>query len=145
MELFTANFTVTEINPGGKKFDNVTRIRCQSENNDSDLLLDVHSEHCPINENDFFALVLSYQLSSEPVNDSVHWHPSMIAGSNAQKYEYVMHGKVYRYEEEATRHKATIYVSFGGLLMSLASDQNALKGIPTGKNLYLLMRKIHRS
>jgi hypothetical protein len=49
-----------------------------------------------------------------------------------------MHGKVCRYEEDS----ATVFASFGGLLMSLRGEQNALKDIPGGRNLHLLMRKI---
>jgi DNA-directed RNA polymerase I, II, and III subunit RPABC3 len=69
----------------------------------------------------------------------------MLAGSNAQKFEYVMHGDIYRYEEDAPRHKATMYVSYGGLLMSLKGDQNALKDISAGRTVYLMIRKIRRS
>jgi DNA-directed RNA polymerase I, II, and III subunit RPABC3 len=145
MELFTANFTVDEVNPDGKKFDNVSRIHCRSENNDSDLILDVNTQIYAMERGDFFSLVLSHQISSEPVNDSVHWHPSMLVGSNAQKYEYVMHGDIYRYEEDVMRHKATIYVSYGGLLMSLKGDQNSLKEISAGRTVYLMIRKIRRS
>jgi DNA-directed RNA polymerase I, II, and III subunit RPABC3 len=142
MDLFSANFTVDGIDVGGKQFDGVSRIQCRSENDDSTLILDVNTNIYKMSLGDVFALVLSHQISSEPVSDSTHWHPSQLQNSNASKYEYVMHGKVYRYEEETAHHRATIYVSFGGLLMSLSGEQNALKDVPGGRNVYLLMRKI---
>ena len=123
-------------------FDNVSRIKCFSEDH-SELILDVNTQIYPMAVGERFALVLSHEISSERTSDSVHWHPSLLQNSNASKYEYVMHGKVYKYKEDAAHHRATVYVSYGGLLMSLQGEQNVLKDIPAGRgNVYLMIRKI---
>jgi len=143
MDLFSANFRVRDLDREGKKFANVSRIECVSEDTDSELVLDVNSQIYPMAVDEVFALVLSHEITSETVKDSEHWHPSMLQNSNAAKYEYVMHGRVYRYEEDSMHHRATVYVSYGGLLMSLKGEQNALKDIPGDRgNVYLLIRKI---
>lgn len=144
MDLFSANFTVQSVDKDGKQFENVSRLECRSENNDSELLLDVHSDLCRMTRGQVFAFVLSHQITSESVQDNAHWHPSMLQNSNASKYEYVMHGRVYRYEEDSAHHRATVYVSYGGLLMRLRGEQNALKEIQAGRNMiYLMIRKLH--
>jgi DNA-directed RNA polymerase I, II, and III subunit RPABC3 len=145
MDLFSANFEIDEVDgkrTNGKQFDNVSRIFCHSENGDFDLVLDIASHIYGLSPRDRFAFLLSHQISNEPVSDAQHWHPSQLQASSAWKYEYVMYGRVYQYEEDSAHHKATVFVSFGGLLMSLRGEQNALKDIPSGRNLYLLMRKI---
>lgn len=142
-DLFGANFVVRAIDEDGKQFDNVSRIKCASESNDSTLILDVNTQIYPMAVDETFALVLSTGLSNERKSDSEHWHPSQLDSSNASKYEYVMHGTVYRYEEDSAHHRATVFVSYGGLLMSLEGEQNALKGISTNRgNVYLMIRKI---
>ena len=143
-DLFGANFIVRSIDKDGKQFDNVSRIECTSENNDSTLILDVNTQIYPMAVDEVFALVLSAGITSERKNNSEHWHPSQLEGSNASKYEYVMHGKVYRYEEDPAHHRATVFVSYGGLLMSLEGGQNSLKEISTTSRgvVYLMIRKV---
>jgi DNA-directed RNA polymerase I, II, and III subunit RPABC3 len=143
MDLLSANFTVDAIDKDGRKFDNVSRIFCHNENNDSELILDVAIRIYPIAVGDVLGFVLSHEISQKRQVESQHWHPSELANSNAYKYDYVMHGKTYRYEEDSAHHKATVFVSFGGLLMSLSGEQNALKDIPGGRlAVYLMIRKI---
>lgn len=144
MDLFSAIFTVRSVDKDGKQFDNVSRIECTSENNDSVLTLDVNTQIYPMARDEVFALVLSHEITSERVKDGEHWHPSQLENSNASKYEYVMHGKVYRYEEDPAHHRAKVFVSYGGLLMLLDGEQNALKDITSdrGKGVYLMIRKI---
>lgn len=89
-----------------------------------------------------FSLCIAKQITSEVVDEKAHWHPSQLQNSLATNYEYVMHGKVYRYEEDSAHHKASVFVSFGGLLMKLVGDPQSLADIPRGRNVYLLIREI---
>lgn len=140
VELYNERFTVSKIDDS--QFDNIKRIYCTNAEGSANLVLDINSLIYKIRENDSFAFLLRSQISSDPQGDSYHWHPSQIKGTDATQYSYIMYGKVYRYEEEGTSHKATVYVSFGGLLMSLQGEQHSLSSIPTSRNIYLLMREI---
>ncbi|KAF7721620.1 DNA-directed RNA polymerases I, II, and III subunit RPABC3 [Apophysomyces ossiformis] len=159
--LFTDLFEIKDIDPKGKYFDRVSRLIARSENYEMDLVLDINSELYPLEVADKFSLVLASSLSVDGTSGS---------GSNAaaaekkkeswrerapgerdlsDEYEYVMHGKVYRYEDASgtgvstatAGQRVTVYVSYGGLLMSLEGDYRHLQNITVGENLYLLMRK----
>jgi len=58
------------------------------------------------------------------------------------RYDYVMHGKVFKYAEE--EDKAIVYVSYGGLLMALKGEPRTLPShsFEVDSQMYLLMRKI---
>ena len=139
-ELYNETFTVTKIDP--PQFDNIERINCENADASSKLVLDINSQVYKMRVGEVFSFVLKSQISSDAPSDSAHWHPSQVKSSDAAKYDYVMYGKVYRYEEESAHHKATVYISYGGLLMSLQGEQHSLSSIPSSRNIYLLMREI---
>lgn len=62
----------------------------------------------------------------------------------ADAYEYVMHGKVYKKEDENSGgiQKAAVNISFGGLLMHLKADPKNLQKVDIDNRLYVLIRKI---
>ncbi|KAI7869721.1 RNA polymerase [Spinellus fusiger] len=158
--LFQDLFDIKDINPNGKRFDRVSRLVARSENYEMDLTLDYNSELYPLEITDKVSLVLASSLSLEAVQEVV---PSTGAGAGtapekreswrerapgerdlSDEYEYVMFGKVYRYDDAASGSGATalsVYASFGGLLMCLEGDYRHLQNITVGENLYLLMRK----
>ena len=43
----------------------------------------------------------------------------------ADRYDYVMHGKIYKVDDE--RDKLNVYASYGGLLMLLRGDKTNLE------------------
>ncbi|KAK8884425.1 DNA-directed RNA polymerases I, II, and III subunit RPABC3 [Tritrichomonas musculus] len=139
-ELYNETFKVVKIDP--PQFDNIKRIYCVNQDSSSKLTLDINSQVYDMRVDEVFSFVLKSQISSEAPSDSTHWHPSQIKSTEAAKFNYVMYGKVYRYEDDSAHHKATVYVSYGGLLMSLQGEQHSLSLIPTSRNIYLLMREI---
>lgn len=143
MDVFNGTFTVTNVNEHGQQFDNIARIKATSEH--AELVLDINCQIYQLNPRDRFALALSHAISSNTQGTKdTHWHPSELQTSIAGQYDYVMCGKVYRYEEQVSHHGATVYVSFGGLLMSLTGEQKDIKPIPgSGRdNIYLMIRKL---
>ena len=142
-ELFNDTFTIKNIHE--KQFDNVQRIEAENNAGDAKLILDINTQVYPMRENEVFSLVLTNQISSEAPTGNSHWHPSHLKNSNASKYDYVMYGKMYRYEEDGSHHKAKVYVSYGGLLMELQGEQQYLQQIPQARNIYLLIREIKQS
>ncbi|WRX29728.1 DNA-directed RNA polymerases I [Theobroma cacao] len=64
--------------------------------------------------------------------------------SLADKYEYVMHGKLYKVSDDGSGKglKAEIYVSYGGLLMMLRGEASHVSQFELDQRLFLLMRKL---
>lgn len=145
--LFEDIFNVKDIDPGGKQFDRVSRLHCESESFKMDLILDVNTWLYPMELGDKFRLVLAVTLREDGYIDTGDWNPMETEGSRADSFEYVMHGAIYRIEgedssKEPSKTKLAAYVSFGGLLMRLQGDPNNLHGFEVDQSLYLLMKKL---
>jgi DNA-directed RNA polymerase I, II, and III subunit RPABC3 len=138
-QIFQAFFEITDIDPHGKKFDRVSRIVATSDNILSEVTLDINTQIYPMQVGEKFTLLLVESLDGSVVDvkQKEQWKP--IQKSLADDYDYVMYGKVYKYEDN--NQKVSVYVSFGGLLMCLAGDYRALQHIQVGQYLYLVMRK----
>lgn len=143
-KLFEDTFEVKEIDRDGKKFDKVSRIHCKSELFQAELVLDVNFDLYPMKKKMKFSLALATTLRLDGQRDEGTFDQSG-EESLADKYEYVMHGKVYELEDDDDR-KLTVYVSFGGLLMSLKADDRPdskpLDRIERDSRVYLLIRKL---
>ncbi|RUP50221.1 RNA polymerase Rpb8-domain-containing protein [Jimgerdemannia flammicorona] len=106
--LFSDIFEIKDIDPEGKKFDRVSRLKARSENYEMDLTLDYNNELYPLEINDKFSLVLASTLSMDGVGSTASagadkpmtWR-ERLAGERdlSDEYEYVTYGKVYRFDE----------------------------------------------
>ncbi|CAN6459424.1 unnamed protein product [Victoria cruziana] len=115
--LFEDIFTLTRINPDGKKFDKVSRIEARSEQFDMFMLLDVNTEIYPLKVDDKFTMVLASTLNLDGSADSGYF----MQGSRktlADKFEYVMHGKLYKISEEGSGANVKLYVYFTPLTLT---------------------------
>lgn len=142
-KLFSDVFEIVEKDKGGKKFDRVSRVQGRSENYEMDLTLDVNTEIYPMEIGEKYALMLASSLSlnsSSSSDNKQHWREQLNQASLADDYDYVMYGKVFKYDD-TNSSKVAIYVSYGGLLMCLEGDYRHLQNIEVGKSIYLLMRK----
>ncbi|OMJ28790.1 DNA-directed RNA polymerases I, II, and III subunit rpabc3 [Smittium culicis] len=144
--LFSDFFTVKDIDKDGKKFDRVSRIGARSENYDMELTLDVNSELYPLDHGDRFTLVLASSLAlnsaQNPDKAETNWR-SVVTGSDrslADDYEYVMYGRIYRFDDSAGS-KVSAFVSFGGLLMCLEGESHHLQNLSISESIYLLLRR----
>ncbi|KAI9079474.1 hypothetical protein QN277_025696 [Acacia crassicarpa] len=141
--LFDDIFRVEQLNPpeGKKAFDRVTRIEAKSERFDMFMHLDINSEIYPLQVGQKFALLLAPTLNPEGKADTGYYVPGN-RESLADKFEYVMYGKLYRISEGSGRDKAEINISFGGLLMMLVGDPSHCNKFELDQRLYLLIRKV---
>jgi DNA-directed RNA polymerases I, II, and III subunit RPABC3 len=150
-ELFQNVFEVSAVDAQGKKFDKVSRITATSDNIDMEVVLDIHSDISPLLLGDKFTLLLASSLMLGPAGGASNsatsgqqekeaWRLVGKQATLADEYDYVMHGKVYKYDD-AGAGRAALYVSFGGLLMCLAGDYRQLQEFSVGQSLYLLLRK----
>lgn len=134
-------FEITAVDPDGKKFDRVSRIQAKSDNYDMALLLDVNVELYALQKAQKFTFVLTKSIALDAsVGADAAWR-SDAGPTLADKYEYVMYGRVFKFEDISTTRMA-VYVSFGGLLMRLEADPRHFLEITIGSNIYLLMRKV---
>ncbi|KAI8803676.1 RNA polymerase [Cladochytrium replicatum] len=126
---------------GGKKFDRVSRITATSDSIEMEMTLDFNNEIYPMVPGDKLTVVLARSLSVDgsASDPNMVWR-DMGKQSLANDFEYVMYGKVFKYDD-SDKKKHSVYVSFGGLLMCLAGDQRTLSALQTGQNIYLLIRK----
>eukprot|EP00262_Sarcandra_glabra_P008064 TRINITY_DN21237_c0_g1_i1.p1 TRINITY_DN21237_c0_g1~~TRINITY_DN21237_c0_g1_i1.p1 ORF type:complete len:146 (-),score=32.32 TRINITY_DN21237_c0_g1_i1:177-614(-) len=141
--LFEDIFTSISLDPDGKKFDKVSRIEARSEQFDMYMLLDVNTEVYPLSIGEKFTMVLAPTLSLDGTPDSGYFTQGG-RKSLADKFEYVMHGKVYKISEEGSgiNVKVEIYASFGGLLMMLKGDPSNAANFELDQRVFLLMRKV---
>ncbi|GAV73553.1 RNA_pol_Rpb8 domain-containing protein [Cephalotus follicularis] len=140
--LFEDIFNVDKVDPDGKKFDKVSRIEAKSQNCDMFMQLDVNSEIYPMSQGEKFTMALARTLNLDGTPDT-GFYTQGHRKTLADKYEYVMHGKLYKISaDEGKGSKAEIYVSYGGLLMMLKGDQNYISKFELDQRLFLLIRKL---
>lgn len=97
-QLFEDTFTLTALN--SQKYDRVSRISGNTESGETFLTLDINSELYPCTVGDRVHLVLASTLSLDGNKDEKGWREvGRGEQSLADFYDYVCHGKVYRFEE----------------------------------------------
>eukprot|EP01134_Creolimax_fragrantissima_P000563 CFRG0563T1 len=130
-------FHVKNVNEDGRNWIKVSRLACESENYDLEMKVDINTWLYPVEIGNKYTVVLASTIYEDGRPDKGAFDKTG-ASSLADNYEYVMHGVVYKVDEE--RDKRSIYASFGGLLMLLQGERSNLSGISDNQNLYLLMR-----
>ncbi|KZT06869.1 uncharacterized protein LAESUDRAFT_743194 [Laetiporus sulphureus 93-53] len=148
--VFDDLFTISAVDKEGKKFDRVSRLYAHSKNYDMDLTLDYNIELYPLQKDESFTLALASSLSrghpgtsggAEDDKDRDVWRPDGKGQRGLEEdYDYVMYGKVYRFDSGA-QEIVTAYASFGGLLMSLTGSFRHMTSIVLGDPMYILLRK----
>eukprot|EP00040_Diaphanoeca_grandis_P005028 m.31064 g.31064 ORF g.31064 m.31064 type:complete len:145 (+) comp16390_c1_seq1:135-569(+) len=139
-QLFEDIFGIRDIDPDEKKFLRVSRIVAVGENYETELLLDVNTMLYPMEIGERFTMVLASTLDLTGEAPSGEYDASTDP-KLSDKFDYVMHGKVYRCDEAADNNKLSVFVSFGGLLMRLTGDVRNLQTITLDSMIYLLIRK----
>ncbi|KIW64418.1 hypothetical protein PV04_09352 [Phialophora macrospora] len=138
--LFENSFKITEINSA--KYDRVSRIKAYSEGTQDILLtLDVNSELYPLNIDDRMTVALAVSLNLDGSKDDGKGWREVGRGEQtlADEFDYVCHGKIYRFEE-GSGDNIKVYVSFGGLLLYMDGPYTLLNALRID-HVYLLMKK----
>ena len=97
--LYEDTFSITSLN--SEKYDRVARVTGTNANGDSYMSLDINSQLYPLATGDQVYILLSSTLSSDGTkDDGKAWREVSRGGSTlADHYEYVCHGKIYRFED----------------------------------------------
>ena len=138
--LFEFDFTVYNKNPGGKQFDKVSRLCCRNTNYDVQLIVDVNDVF-EANIDDKLHIVLASTLNLDGTPTPETYDPSIFSQPTlADKFDYVMYGKVFKFKPEDGQ-KLSVIISFGGLLLYIKAEPRILGLIQLDSNVFLLMRK----
>ncbi|KAK6827675.1 RNA polymerase Rpb8 [Apiospora arundinis] len=141
-QLFEDSFTIYERDQS--KYDRVARITASTEDSQTQLTLDVNIELFPVAIGDRLTVVLATSLSLDGTRDTVSdgkgWRDVKGESSLADLYDYVCHGKIYKFEDGADGQTLKAYISFGGLLMMLEGPSKKLLPLRV-ENTYLLVKK----
>ncbi|GAW20725.1 hypothetical protein EKO27_g5340 [Xylaria grammica] len=139
-QLFEDTFTVTDFDQS--KYDRVGRLTASSTDNQTQMTLDVNIELFPvlIGENLQVVLATTLSLDGNRDNEERGWRDVRGESTLADMYDYVCHGKIYRFEDGVEGQTLRAYVSFGGLLMMLEGPYAKLTPLRVD-NTYLLVKK----
>ncbi|CAF9903890.1 MAG: hypothetical protein GOMPHAMPRED_000599 [Gomphillus americanus] len=140
--LFEDNFIVSAID--AKKYDRAARITAENSVSGGDykIELDINNELFQVLVGDTLVIALASTLSLDGQKDDSRLWRDISRGqtSLADMYEYVCHGKVYRFEESENFENLKVFVSFGGLLLYMEGPYKRLTPLRIDY-VYLLARK----
>lgn len=141
--LFDDVMEVYEVDKEAKKYDKVSRIEARSEGADVYMQLDVNSEVYPMHAREMYRMVLAPTLSLDG-SPTTAYVPEGKQRSLADKFEYVMHGLLYKTAEEKAKaeNRMVVYVSFGGLQLMLKGPFSKMHKLKVDQRMFLLLRKI---
>ncbi|KAN0081160.1 DNA-directed RNA polymerases i, ii, and iii 145 kDa polypeptide [Elaphomyces granulatus] len=142
-QLFEDTFTITAIN--SQKYDRVSRLSCTSSDSLTTFTLDVNTELYPCAVGESLSLALASTLSLDGKDEAVGgkggWRDVGIGEQTlANEFDYVCHGKIYRFEEGTTAGNLAVFVSFGGLLLYIEGPYKKLVPLKIDY-VYLLLKK----
>src|SRR3990167_5845455 len=78
----------------------VARLSCTSEIHEVEMLLDINVDIYSVKLNDKFSVLLASSISLDPEVDDIGEFTQNVESTLAADYEYVMYGKVFRYNFE---------------------------------------------
>ncbi|KAI5923634.1 DNA-directed RNA polymerases and 3 polypeptide [Camillea tinctor] len=149
-QLFEDTFTITDVDQS--KYDRVARLTAQSTDNQTMLQLDYNTELFPCFRGETLQVALATSLAldggasssnggAEPSRER-GWKDVKGGGEStlADLYDYVCHGKIYKFEDGTDGQTIRAYISFGGLLMMLEGPYKKLTPLRVD-NTYLLVKK----
>ena len=141
--VFHSNFTVSQINPEGRKYLRVSRLECKSAAAGLSLAIDINSDIFPVTIGEHLTIGLATTLNVNGEEESDVYDHSIFPRETAMSsYDYVMHGRVYKCNcDDLEAEVVTVLISFGGLLMKVEGSMPQLRDIQFNKNYYVLIKK----
>lgn len=98
--LFEEIFTITNIDDA--KYDRVARLICSNGDNGTLMTLDVNSELFPCFKGETITVVLATSLALDGSKEEKGWRDVTTGEATmADMYDYVCHGKIYKFEDTA--------------------------------------------
>ena len=135
-------FTVKDLDVGGQRFHNVSRVVANCESSGAEVVMDIQCELFRLKTKDKFTLALATTLNLQGVQgakDDEYWTQSTDI-SLLDKYDYGMHGKIYK-KDTMEGDRTVIYVSHGGLLMRIKGQGRNFTNMDMDGYIYTLLKK----
>ena len=141
--IFEDTILINELDKDGRFFEKVSRVDATSEVYDCKISFDVNVDIYPVQKGSFYTLVLAKSLNTDGMASPNTFSYDLYTKKNTllDKYDYVMYGKIFKFNEE-NDGRVSIFVSFGGLLLSITGNQNHLQDLKLDERIYLLLKKI---
>jgi DNA-directed RNA polymerase I, II, and III subunit RPABC3 len=141
--LFEDNIKIISIDKDGKVFDKVSRIEARAEDSDCKVLLDINTDIYPVTKDGVYSILITKSLAVDgsPSPNTFSFDIYSKKSSLLDKFDYVVHGKIFKYSEESDG-KVSVYVSFGGLLFGLTGEPSHLSNLVMDERVYMLMKKL---
>ncbi|KAL1845074.1 hypothetical protein VTK73DRAFT_1182 [Phialemonium thermophilum] len=144
-QLFEETFKIDSIND--EKYDRCSRLFCTSLDGQTQMTLDINHELFPCRAGENLHVMLATSLALDGSRDDEKgWRDVTKAGGGsaeatlADMFDYVCHGKIYRFDDGGDGQTLKAYTSFGGLLMSLEGPYKKLTPLRVDY-VYLLAKK----
>jgi len=143
-QLFDEHFTITTYDQ--HKYDRVARIGGTSHDSQTVMTLDVNIELFPCAIGEPLHMVLATSLALDGSKDDGRGWRDVARGAQggeatlADMFDYVCHGKIYKFEDGEDGQSIKAYVSFGGLLLALEGPYKKLTPLRVDW-VYLLIKK----
>ncbi|KAH8787704.1 RNA polymerase Rpb8 [Hyaloscypha bicolor E] len=143
-QLFDESFTITTEDHA--KYDRVGRYGATSADHQTVMTLDINTELYPCQVGETLHCVLASSLSLDGTkDDGKGWRDvgRNVDGAEptlADMFDYVCHGKIYKFEDGEDGQTIKAYISFGGLLMALEGPYKKLTPLRVDY-VYLLLKK----
>jgi DNA-directed RNA polymerase I, II, and III subunit RPABC3 len=116
-------------------------MACRGENFETQMVCDYNCEIYPLTEESKLEVLLTTSIADDGHIDN-EYNPHL-RSQLLDEYEYVMHGKVFKIKHpEKQNADLEVFISYGGLLMSLRGKPQTLDKIELDSKVYLLMRRV---
>ncbi|CAH1419617.1 unnamed protein product [Lactuca virosa] len=139
---FDDTIKVIGVDADGKKYDKVSRIEARGEETDMHIVLDVNSQLYPMHAGEKYRMVLSQTLNED--GSAVTTHTQGSKKSLADRFEYVMHGLLYKISDDKNQNgdaEVAVYISFGGLQLMMKGAPVKMGKFKVDQRLFLLLLK----
>jgi DNA-directed RNA polymerase I, II, and III subunit RPABC3 len=132
-------FQVKELDAGGQRFHNVSRVVATCEASGVEVVMDIQCELYRLKTKEKFTLALATTLDLQGKPDDGNWSPNPEV-SLLDKFDYAMHGKIFR-REALEGERVVVYVSHGGLLMKIKGNARFFSTLELDSKIYTLLKK----
>jgi DNA-directed RNA polymerase I, II, and III subunit RPABC3 len=142
--LFEDNLRISEIDREGKAFEKVSRAEGITEDSECKIQIDINSDIYPISKDSYYSIMITKSLFADGSPSPNSFNIEMYTKKNSlmEKFDYVMHGKIFKYSEERNG-EISIYASFGGLLFGITGEPSHLSNLSMDERVYLLLKKLN--
>lgn len=105
--------------------------------------MDINSDIYPVKQGEFYKIGIAASYQNEETSD--YYSIADMKNTLFDEYDYVMHGKVFRYEIH-NDESISQYISFGGLILRVKGDNKAWSSIygkspEVDQKVFLLMKQ----